>query len=252
MKTGCISAIVLMTLTSLCAAQEKIMPGQTSAATPPPTPHCDSYSMTTIPQLSFKQKGCYWRAQLFTGSAIFGAGFFSAMAMAQHTPREWPQGAQGFGYQFGTRYAQGMLKSTTTFAVGYLLHEDPRPRAPVDLDCLSHEHMPHNNGWARLGTSFLRVVWTHRDNSCTDTVAFSRIAGALASGFIQRAYLPPSTNTLGNAFKGSASALGGYAANSVWTEFQGDVFGWLGRRIPTGNIKPSTKKSTSANPPSDN
>ena len=168
---------------------------------------------------------------------MFGAAFNASVAMARHTPREWPQGAQGFGYQFGTRYAQGMLKSTTTFGVGYLLHEDPRPHPPTDLNCLGHTHIRHDNGWARLGSSLLRVVWTHRDNGCSDMVAFSRVAGSLASGFIQRAYLPPSTNTLGNAFKGSASALGGYAANSVWTEFQGDIMGWVGRRFATGNPK---------------
>jgi hypothetical protein len=200
--------------------------------------------MDSIPQLSFKQKACYWRGQIFTGPAIFGAAFFGSIAMAQHTPKEWPQGAQGFGYQFGTRYAQGMLKSTTAFGVGYLLHEDPRPQAPYNLKCGSHQHLPHTERWARLGSSLLRVVWTHHDDSCTDTVAFSRVAGSFASGFIQLAYLPPSQNHVSNAFQGTASALGGYAANSVWTEFQGDIFGWLGRRIATGKPKPAPPSHT--------
>jgi hypothetical protein len=128
-----------------------------------------------------------------------------------------------------------MLKSTTTFLVGAIAREDPRPKPPNN-GC-EHPHYPHYDRWARLGASLLRVVWTQRDASCANVPAFSRIAGSLASGFIQRAYLPPSTNTVGTAFRGSASALGGYAANSVWTEFQGDVFGWLGKVFPTGKPK---------------
>jgi hypothetical protein len=68
-------------------------------------------------------------------------------------------------------------------------------------------------------------------------VAFSRLGGSLASGFVQLAYLPKSQNTIGNAFLGSASGLGGYAADSVFTEFQGDLFGWLGKMFTTGKPK---------------
>lgn len=196
---------------------------------------CDSFTIATARPLSFSQKSCYWGSQLFTGSAVFGAAFFGAIAMAEHTPKEWPQGAQGFGYQFGTRYTQGMVKSTTTFLVGAIAREDPRPKPPNN-GC-AKPHYPHYDLGARLGASLLRVVWTQHDESCADTLAVSRIAGSLASGFVQRAYLPPSTNTLRNAWLGSASALGGYAANSVWTEFQGDVFRWLGKVFPTGKPK---------------
>jgi hypothetical protein len=203
---------------------------------PPPPPHCDSFSLQSLPHLDFEQKSCYYRSQLLTGSAIFGAAFFGSIALARHNPPEWPEGAKGLGYQVGTRYAQGMVKSTTTFLVGAMLHEDPRPMAPYDRACKAHQHPPHSNGWARLGTSLLRVVGTHNDNdeTCTDRIAFSRLAGSLSSGFVQLAWLPPSHNTIGNAFEGSASALGGYAANSVFTEFKGDLFGWLGKTFGTG------------------
>jgi hypothetical protein len=191
--------------------------------------------MQNLPALDLQQKTCYFAGQLVTGSAIFGAAFFGAISMAQDSPKEWPQGAKGFGYQFGTRYAQGMLKSTVTYGVGALLQEDPRPKPPYAIGA-SHQHIPHIKAWARLGSSLLRVVWAHHEDD-RDTVAFSRIAGSLASGFIQMAYLPPSQNNPATAFKGAGTALGGYALDSVWTEFQGDFFGWLGRRIATGEPK---------------
>jgi hypothetical protein len=191
--------------------------------------------MQNLPILDLKQKTCYFAGQLFTGSAIFGAAFFGAIAMAEDSPKEWPQGAEGFGYQFGSRYGQGMLKSTVTYVAGALLHEDPRPKHPYTIGA-THQHIPHTNGWARLGSSLLRVVWVHRDNG-SDMIAFSRIAGSLASGFIQMTYLPPSQNNVSTALKGTGTALGGYALDSVWTEFQSDIFGWLGRRIAEGKPK---------------
>jgi hypothetical protein len=239
-RTGCspwsgfIIGLWLFLLSSASALAQEPAPPVWS---PPPKPHCDSFSMQHEPQMTLEEKACYFASQLFTPSAVFGAAFFGSIAMAEHTPAEWPQGAQGFGDQFGTRYTQGMVKSTGTFLVGALLHEDPRPKPPYDSACPDHLHVQHTEIWARFGSSLLRVVWTHNDQSCSDRIAFSRLAGSLASGFIQRVWLPPSQNTLGNAFLGSGSALGGYAAESVFTEFQGDLFGWLGKMFGTGKPK---------------
>ena len=193
---------------------------------------CDSFTMDSARPLTFGQKTCYWRAQLFTGSAVFGAAFFGGIALANHTPKEWPLGAQGFGEQFGTRYAQGMLKSTTTYLIGVADREDPRPKPP-NVNCHA-VHYSYENRWARLGASLLRVIYTQQDQSCKNMPAFSRIGGSLASGFVELSYLPPSQRKVSNAWLGSAGALGGYAANSVWSEFQGDIFGLLGKVFPTG------------------
>lgn len=225
--------------------------GQTLAQTPPelspppdPQQSCDAFSLTNYPRFSFKQRTCYWGSQLFTGSALFGASFFAAVAQVRHDPKEWPQGAQGFGERFGTRYTQGMTKTTVAYLASAMLHEDLRPRPPYDPACPGHVHIPHTNYMARLGSSLLRVVWTHNDATCKDQVAVSRLAGSFASGFIQSAWLPPSTNTTGNALVSSASGMGGYFANSVWTEFQGDLFGLLGRAFGLGKPKTVTKTTS--------
>ncbi len=88
----------------------------------PPKPGCDSYSMQTLPKEAFrlKQRACYWGSQLFTGSAIFGASLFGGIGELRHKPPEWPQGLEGLGDQIGTRYTQGMVKSTATFLASVL------------------------------------------------------------------------------------------------------------------------------------
>src|ERR1700722_8483555 len=109
--------------------------GQTDpdpGAVDPPKPGCDSYSMETLPREAFrvKQRACFWGSQLFTTNAILGAALNGAIGEARHKPPEWPQGLQGFGEQMGTRYTQGMVKSTATFIASAITGEDPRPKPP--------------------------------------------------------------------------------------------------------------------------
>ena len=201
----------------------------------PPEPGCDAYTMDSIPVLGLKRKGCFYRDRLLTGSAMFGAGFFAAMAQLRHDPKEWPQGADGFGRRFGTRYAQGIAKSTGSFLVGALNHEDPRPHPPVIPGC-AHNHVAKTGFLPRTGDALLRTVWAHRDN-CSDGIALSHFAGALSSGFIGRAWIPDRSNSIGQAFSRSGTAFGGDVAASVFSEFQGDIFGFFGRMFGSGKPK---------------
>lgn len=202
---------------------------------PAPEPGCDAYTMQEIAQLGFRRKACYYGQQLFTGSAVFGAAFFAGIAQWTNDPRQWPQGADGFGRRFGTRYAQGMVKSTGSFLFGALNHEDPRPHPPVYEEC-QHQHSQKTGFGPRLGDALLRMVWTHRDN-CTDGIALSHFAGALSSGFVGMAWTPNPGNSIGQAFSRSGTAFGGDVAASVFSEFQTDIFGFFSHMFGSGSAK---------------
>ena len=222
---------------------------------PNPQGSCDSYSIQTLPRLSFKQQACIYRDQLLTGNAISGAMFSSAISTwGTHKPSEWPQGMKGFGMRFGTNYTQGMAKTTGTFLVGAILREDPRALPPDDPRCQSnrkqHHHYPAVKFWPRLGQSVMRVIWTHNE-ACRDVPAVSRLAGSFSSGFVQLAWLPPSERNVARALRGSANAFGGYVTNSVFNEFQKDLFGWVGRMFATGKPpKRPSKNQSKDNKPS--
>jgi hypothetical protein len=199
--------------------------------------------MTAEPRLSFEQRACYYGDQLVTGNAIAGALISGAMAEWQHKPPEWPQGFKGLGEQAGTRYAQSIVKSTGTFLVATMLREDPRPLPPYDPSCTKESplhHAPPTGFWPRFGHSVTRVVWNHNNAACRDLPSVSRIAGSLASGFVQLAWAPPSEQNVSFALRGSATALGGYVFDSVFNEFESDIFGIFGRAFATG--KPSKVK----------
>jgi len=153
--------------------------------------------------LSFKQKAAYFgQNKIFSGSAVFGAAFFAGIAQARNDPPQWPQGSQGFGYRFGTRYTQSLTKSTPSFFFGFM--EDPRshpPAQPMILvggvwrsDPKTHDHIQQRSFGGRLGRALLSVVWTHYDSG-QDHIAFSRIGGAVASGLVGRAWTPDVSNS---------------------------------------------------------
>jgi hypothetical protein len=228
------------------------MSGQTEKseepAVPPPKPGCDSYSMQTLPREAFRlpQRACYWGSQLFTGSALFGAGLFGAIGEARHKPPEWPQGAQGFGEQMGTRYTQSMVKSTATFIVSAITREDPRPKPPQFIQ-ESRDKMgcrPATSIRARIGQSLLRVVW----DACDSRPAPGRLLGSFASGFVGLAWAPPSQDKVSSALVDSGTAFAGYIGNSVFSEFENDLFGFIGRMFGTG--KPHLPSAPQPVPPS--
>jgi len=217
---------------AICPAQDPTAGAKFPSA---PEPGCDSYTMQTIPKLGFRRKACYYGGQLMTGSALFGAAFFAGVAQLRNGPAEWPQGADGYARRIGTRYAQGIAKSTGSFLVGALNHEDPRPHPPVIPGC-DHQHGTKSGILPRAGSALLRVFWAHRDN-CTDFIAFSHFAGALSSGFVGRAWTPDRDNTIGQAFMRSGTAFGGDIGASLFSEFQGDIFGLFGRAFGGGKPK---------------
>ena len=232
---GIAAAITLLGLAS--PAQE------TQSWTNPRPAACLAYTLQiqTAP-LTSHQKFCYFlQNKAFTPSAIFGAAFSAGYAQLTNNPKEWGGGTKGYAERFATRYAQGLTKSTTESFVGMLDHEDPRLHASSEAGTMLSRPsriMP------RLGQALLNSVWTPRDpfpdgSRRSNSLSYSRIAGSLASGFIGMSWTPDRINTVGQAFGRTGTGFAGYAATSVWTEFQPDVVSLTGRLIGQRRPKPS-------------
>jgi hypothetical protein len=210
----------------------------------PRQPPCLEYTFQTqVTALTPRQKFCYFlKHRAITASGIFGSAFTAAYAQLTDSPSEWGGGTAGYSRRFGTRFAQGLTKSATESLAGIVDGEDPRLHPSPEAGTMFSQPsriMP------RLGKALLRTVWTPRDaypdgRPRHDSVAYSRIAGSFASGFIGMAWTPDRQNTPGQAFGRTATALGGYAATCVWTEFQPDVISLVGRMI--GQHRSSVKR----------
>ena len=107
--------------------------------------------MQHLPQMTFEEKACYFGAQLFTTIGNFRCRFFRVDFDGRTRPGRMAAGAQGFGDQFGTRYTQGMVKSTGTFLVGALIR-GPQAKAALRPGLSRSRTYPHTQFWPRLGS----------------------------------------------------------------------------------------------------
>ncbi len=176
--------------------------------------------------LTAHQKLCYFvKNRAVTPSGVFGSAFTAGIAQLTKSPKEWSQDAKGYGERFGTRFAQGLTKSTTESLVGILDHEDPRLRPSSEAGTLPFSA---SRILPRLGNAVIGTVWTTRDRYADGSArgpsfSYSRIAGSFASGFVGMAWTPDSGNTVGQAFGRTGTAFAGYVGTSIWTEFQPDI-----------------------------
>ena len=232
---------LIVLVLSFCAVLGRAQQADGVIYTDAPRPKCDSFSMQNRFSLTKLEKTCYYRDQLFAPSAVFGAGMFAGVAQATNSPPQWPQGARGYAWRYGTRYVQGMAKTTGGYLVGLLFHEDPRPVRP---DCTQRagtrdtfmEAPAPRTFWQRLRGA-VTVNFYARNDHCNLRPAFSVSAAALSSGFVGMVWTPDPSNTVTKAFVRSGTALGGSIGNSVFTEFRGDIISGLVRMF---GRKPAT------------
>lgn len=228
--------LVLMTCAAVCNF------GQTAERWfSPVRPPCLDYTFQTQPVLSAHQKFCYFlEKRAVTPSGVFGAAFTAGFAQLTNNPKEWGGGAAGYGRRFGTRFAQGLTKSSTESLVGILDREDPRLRPSSEAGTMLSAP---SRIVPRLGKALLKTIWAPRDPSADGAVrsglAYSRVAGSFASGFIGMSWTPGPDNTVGQAFGRTGTAFAGNAATNVWTEFQPDIVRLVGAMIGQRKPKPS-------------
>ncbi|MEO8127172.1 MAG: hypothetical protein ABI822_08775, partial [Bryobacteraceae bacterium] len=187
---------------------------------PPP---CNLYRIENTPVLSLRQRLCLWTDRSLTsGEGIMGAAAGAAFAQFTDRSSDLQKGLAGYAERFGTRYAQSTSKGLGEVFAGYLNHEGMRRelgpwKAP-----------PGSSFGKRLGHAFAAPLWNYDDDDATSAkrgkrFAVSRVAGALASGFVGMAWTPDRLNTPGRALRRSASAYGGYWSSSLLSEFGDDI-----------------------------
>jgi hypothetical protein len=192
----------------------------------PSPPDCNSYIIQNALVFNARQRACYYVSKIVSPSGVFGSAFFAGIAQWRDDPHEWGQGARGFGRRFGTRYVQGIAKSTGEFVVGEVFREEPR--------LFPSKKTGFGN---RALHAFINPVVVERPRK---KIAISRVVGALSSGFIGQLWYPRRLSTVGQGFARSGSAFGGYIAASFFQEFQPDLLSLVGR-IFGSRPDPNTK-----------
>lgn len=191
--------------------------------------------------------------------AVLGAVVFGAGAQIMQSPGEWKRTWDGYGHRVGVRYTQGAAKGATEFIVGVLDREDPRhvsyrndpalvkkqrSRLANASHGLTTDKDPYAqlppSAWKRIGHAFLDSITDRRssaDPSVRRIPAFSRFAGAFASGYGGYAWYAQPENTFQNAGFRAAQSFGTDVMSSLYTEFSPDLTKLLGAVLQRGRQK---------------
>ena len=151
----------------------------------------------------------------FGPRAIVTPAVGAALKMARcpsNYPRQWCDGAEAFGRNYGDEYARKVALQTARFGVGALLHEDYR-YVPAKT----------TNFFGRLGHAVAFTV-VDRSEDGHARIAIANFAGAAAGGTIPILYLPDGYNTAGHARNASLTRMGTFAINNVTREFAPEIY----------------------------
>ena len=146
--------------------------------------------------------------------ALFTQAFLTGIRMANPPstyPREWRQGAQGFGRTFGDRMAVQASRQTAKFLTGALMHED-----------LRYQPSTSKNPFARTAHA-ITFTFVDKTNSGHNTIALSNFVGAAAGGFVGNTYLPRGYNNLSHAGTRSAFEFGSLALANIMREYSPEL-----------------------------
>jgi hypothetical protein len=150
----------------------------------------------------------------------FGAGLGMLNPPSKY-PKEWKDGADAFGRNYGYRLADRTSRNTAQFLTGALLHEDPR-----------YLRSTSSNPFTRTVHALVFTVFDKTDSGRT-TFAASNFAAAAAGGFVGMGILPNGYNDITHAEQQMASEFLQIGIGNLLTEFEPQWGPWAKKlRIP--------------------
>lgn len=122
-------------------------------------------------------------------------------------PREWRQGAEGYGLRWASSYAEHVVRETLVFAASSALHEDNRYVRSGESDIRP-----------RIRYAVESTFLARRDNG-SRRLSFSRIGAFAGAALLSRLWQPASTRSIRSATVNVGTSIGVSAAFNVVREF---------------------------------
>lgn len=149
-----------------------------------------------------------------------GAGLQLANPPSKY-PREWKDGADAFGRNYGYRVADHTARNTAQFLTDVVLHEDPR-----------YQRSTSTNPLGRTFHALFFTIFDKTDSGRT-TFAFDNVASSAAGGFVGLGILPHGYNDMTHAEQHMASEFSMLAIGNILTEYEPQWGPWAKKlRIP--------------------
>jgi hypothetical protein len=142
---------------------------------------------------------------------FFQTALGSGLAQWRDAPYEWGQGWDAYGTRYGSRFAQHVVKRGVMLAVQAIDGEDPR-----------RIRSEHAGVWPRTKDAVKFTFVAQKDDGSRG-LAYSRVAGSYAGGFISRQWHPRRLHTVPAGIAAGSISLGVETGMSVLNEFMPDI-----------------------------
>jgi hypothetical protein len=179
-----------------------------------------SVSWAQMPQSKLQEpqtlhdKFMVFAVKSFGPRALVNPAFTAGIRMANppnRYPREWRQGAEAFGRNYGNTLATHTAASTGRFLAAAALHEDLR-------------YHPSSSSNVMVRTAHaIGYTFVDRSDSGRRQLAFANFAGAASGGFVGRLYLPPGFDDVSHAEARAATLFLSFAGQNVIREFSPEL-----------------------------
>lgn len=143
--------------------------------------------------------------------SLAGTAAYTGFLQGIDFPREWGQGAQGYGKRLGSELAYAGVRNVMGFALDTTLHEDPR-----------YYRSNATGFWRRTKHAFRGTILTHTDAG-GETFAWWRFGSAYGATYISNQWYPDRVNTVALDLTQGSTQIGFDFLANFGAEFWPDV-----------------------------
>ena len=140
-----------------------------------------------------------------------GWAAYSGIQQLRNDPREWGQGATGYGRRVASNAGYTAVRNVLGFGLDSTLREDPR------------YYKSKRTGFKPRTDDALRQIFICHTDSGGETFAVWRFGSAYGAGFIQNAWMPRSASTVSDAFINGSLSIAADAGANLFYEFWPDI-----------------------------
>lgn len=139
------------------------------------------------------------------------AGFSAGINQWEDNPKEWEQGASGYGKRFADIVGQYSIQRTVTFGLASLLHEDNR-----------YFNSGKQGFWPRTWYALSSGILARHDDGGRH-ISVSQLGGVAGGAFLSRFWQPPSQHSAGSGAVSFGITMSSNMGFSVVKEFLPDL-----------------------------
>jgi hypothetical protein len=160
---------------------------------------------------AWQSKLTYHALKAYGPMALAESAVYAGYLQEVNHPREWGQGADGYGKRLGSTLAYSGIRNALAFGMDTTLHQDPR-----------YYRAGEGGVWGRTKHVFRGTLLTRKDSG-GETLATWRLGSAYGAAFLSNEWYPGRLNTVKLGLEQGTAQIGFDMLVNLSSEFWPDL-----------------------------